>query len=371
MSPKRVSPAELANAHVRELTPYPPGKPIEETERELGISGAVKLASNESPIGPSRRAVEAIFAAAEQLNRYPDGSCHYLREAVSRALGVGGEQLCFGAGSDELLEILAKSYLGPGDDAIMPWPSFAMYPLVVRGMGARPIQVPLDAELVADVDALAAAVTDRTRLLFLANPNNPTGTSIGREAFERLLARVPERVVIVCDEAYVEFVRRPDFPDAIAAIARRPTLVVLRTFSKVYGLAGLRVGYAICDAELCGILERARHPFQVNSLAQVAARAALEDRAHVERVRALTHAGLAQLERAFDELGLRYARSDANFLLVEVGERAGELYDRLLHDGVITRPMGAFGLLRHLRITAGLPEENERLIKSLRRELAR
>jgi histidinol-phosphate aminotransferase len=253
----------------------------------------------------------------------------------------------------------------------MPWPSFAMYPLVVRGMGARAIQVPLDSAYVADVDALVAAVTERTRLLFLANPNNPTGTSIGRDAFERLLARVPERVVVVCDEAYAEYVRRPDFPDSVAAIARRPTLLVLRTFSKIYGLAGLRVGYAIGDPELVGVLERARHPFQVNSLAQVAARAALDDAGHVERVRALTHAGLAQLERAFDGLGLRYARSDANFLLVEVGDRAAELYDRLLHDGVITRPMGAFGLTRHLRITAGLPEENERLIQSLRRELGR
>jgi histidinol-phosphate aminotransferase len=371
MTRSRVSPAALANAHVRELTPYPPGKPIEETERELGITGAIKLASNESPVGPPRRAVEAIFAAAEQLNRYPDGSCHYLREAVAKKLGVGGDQLCFGAGSDELLEIVAKSYLGPGDDAVMPWPSFAMYPLVVRGMGARAIQVPLDAAYVADVDALVAAVTERTRLLFLANPNNPTGTSIGRDAFERLLARVPERVVVVCDEAYVEYVRRPDFPDSVAAIARRATLLVLRTFSKIYGLAGLRVGYAIGDPELVDILERARHPFQVNSLAQVAARAALDDLAHVERVRALTHAGLARLERAFDELGLRYARSDANFVLVEVGDRAAELYDRLLHDGVITRPMGAFGLTRHLRITAGLPEENERLIQSLRRELGR
>ncbi len=371
MSGKRVSPAELANAHVRELTPYPPGKPIEETERELGLHGVIKLASNESPVGPSRRAVEAIFAEAEQLNRYPDGSCHYLREALTCALAIPGEQISFGAGSDELLEIIAKSYLAPGDDAVMPWPSFAMYPLVVRGMGARPIQVPLDGELRAAPDALAAAVTERTRLLFLANPNNPTGTSLGRDAFERLLARVPERVVIVCDEAYVEYVRRPDFPDSLAAIARRPTLLVLRTFSKIYGLAGLRVGYAIGDPELIDILERARHPFQVNSLAQVAARAALGDRAHVERVRALTHAGLAQLERAFDELGLRYAHSDANFLLVEVGERAAELYDRLLRDGLITRPMGAFGLTRHLRITAGLPEENERLIKSLRRELGR
>jgi histidinol-phosphate aminotransferase len=368
---EKPSPAALANRWVRELTPYPPGKPIEEVERELGITGAVKLASNESPIGPSRRAVEAIFAAAESLNRYPDGSCHYLREALASHLGLSGDRLVFGAGSDELLELVTKSYLAPGDAAVMPWPSFAMYPIVVRGIGAEPIQVPLDAELRADPDALAAAITPRTRLLFLANPNNPTGTSIGRDAFERLLARVPERVVVVADEAYYEYVRRPDFPDAIGAIARRPTLLVLRTFSKVYGLAGLRVGYAVADPELAGILERARHPFQVNSLAQVAARAALADREHVARVRELTWRGLEWLERAFDELGLRYAASDANFLLVEVGADAVGLYERLLRDGVITRPMGAFGLTRHLRITAGTPEENERLVKALRRALGR
>jgi histidinol-phosphate aminotransferase len=367
----RPRPSELANAWVRELEPYPPGKPIEEVERELGISGATKLASNESPIGPPRRAVEAIFAAVESLNRYPDGSCHYLREATAAHLGLSGDRLVFGAGSDELLELLAKSFLAPGDDAVMPWPSFAMYPIVVRGIGARPIQVPLDAELRADPDALAAAITPKTRLLFLANPNNPTGTSIGREAFERLLAGVPERVVTVCDEAYFEYVRRPDFPDAVAAIARRPTLVVLRTFSKVYGLAGLRVGYAIADPDLAGVLERARHPFQVNSLAQVAARAALEDREHVKRVRELTFRGLEWLERALDDLGLRYAESDANFLLVEVGTEAEAVYARMLRDGVITRPMGAFGLSRHLRITAGLPEENKRAVEALRRAIGR
>ncbi len=371
MSARPARPSELANPWVRELVPYPPGKPIEELERELGITGAVKLASNESPIGPSRRAVEAIFAAAESLNRYPDGSCHYLREALGGHLSLAGDRLVFGAGSDELLELLAKSFLAPGDEAVMPWPSFAMYPLVVRGMGARAIQVPLDAELRADVDALADAITPRTRLLFLANPNNPTGTSIGREAFERLLARLPERVVVVCDEAYFEYVRRTDFPDAVRAIADRPTLVVLRTFSKIYGLAGLRVGYAIADPDLASVLERARHPFQVNALAQVAARAALADPSHVARVRELTWQGLGWLERAFDELGLRYAASDANFLLVDVGPDAGALYERLLRDGVITRPMGAFGLTHHLRVTAGLPEENERLVKALRRALGR
>jgi histidinol-phosphate aminotransferase len=371
VSAKRPRPAELAKPHVRELEPYPPGKPIEELERELGVSDSVKLASNESPLGPSRRAVEAIFAEAEGLNRYPDGSCHYLREALAEALGVGGDSLVFGTGSDEILELVAKAFLGPGDEAAFPWPSFAMYPIVARGMGAEPVRAPLDAELRADVDALLAAVGKRTRVVFLANPNNPTGTSIGAAEFARLLGGLSERVVLVCDEAYFEYVRRADFPDALAEIPKRPTLLILRTFSKIHGLAGLRVGYAVGDPELIGVLERARHPFNVNSLAQAAARAALADSDHVRRVRDVTHAGLAQLERGFGGLGLRYAASDANFLLVEVGPDAKGIYERLLREGVITRPLGAFGLSEHLRVTAGLPEENERLLAALGRALGR
>jgi histidinol-phosphate aminotransferase len=367
----RAKPSELANPWVRELTPYPPGKPIEELERELGITGAVKLASNESPIGPSRRAVEAIFAAAESLNRYPDGSCHYLREALAERLGLSGDRLVFGAGSDELLELLSKSFLSPGDDAVMPWPSFAMYPLVVRGMGARAVQVPLDAELRVDVAALIGAVGPRTRLLFLANPNNPTGTSIGADAFAKLVESVPERVVIAADEAYCEYVRRADFPDTLAWLRGRPTLVVLRTFSKIHGLAGLRVGYGVGHPELIAHLARARHPFNVNSLAQAAARAALGDPEHVARVRAITHAGLERLERGARELGLRHAQSDANFLLIEVGDRAAEIYQGLLRQGVITRPVAGFGLDRHLRVTVGLPEENERFLAALAGELGR
>ncbi len=249
------------------------------------------------------------------------------------------------------------------------WPSFAMYPIVTRSTGATAVQVPLDGELRADVDALADAVSERTRLLMLANPNNPTGTSIGAQAFERLLERVPERVVIVADEAYYEYVRRADFPDSIPAIARRRTLVVLRTFSKIFGLAGLRVGYGIGDAELMSLVARARHPFNVNALAQAAACGALSDPEHVAKVRELTHRGLEQLEKGVRDLGLSYAPSDANFLLIEVGEGAAELYERLLRQGVITRPMEGFGLGRHLRVTVGLPEENERFLTTLTREL--
>ncbi|HTO69934.1 MAG TPA: histidinol-phosphate transaminase [Myxococcota bacterium] len=362
---------DLVNPHIRDLAPYVPGKPVEELERELGISSAVKLASNESPLGPSRRAVEAIFAAVESLNRYPDDTCFVLRDRLATQLGVAKDQLCFAGGSDGILELLAKCFLAPGDEALFPWPSFAMYPIMTRGAGATPVQVQLDREFRADVSALLAAVTPRTRLLLLANPNNPTGTSIGAADFARLVRELPERVVLAADEAYVEFVRRSDYPDSVRMLRERQTLVVLRTFSKSHALAGLRIGYAIADRELIEFLERARHPFIVNSLAQVAAAAALADTAHTDRIRELTHAGIAQLETGLRQLGLSFANTDANFVLVEVGANADSLQEQLLRHGVITRPLGGFGMKTHLRVSVGTREENERFLKALADELGR
>ena len=359
---------DLVNAHVRDLAPYVPGKPVDELERELGLEDSIKLASNESPLGPSRRVIEAILAAAEDLNRYPDDSCFRLRAQLAKVLGVGGDSLCFAAGSDGIIDLLTKCFLGPGDEAVFPWPSFAMYPIATLGAGATPVRAALDAELRADVDATLAAVTPRTRLLFLANPNNPTGTSLGAAAFARLVKELPERVVLVADEAYFEFARRSDFPDSLAALRERATLVVLRTFSKADALAGLRVGYAVANPELCAYLERARHPFIVSSLAQVAACAALADREHLERIRTVTHAGLAQLEAGLAKQGLRFAASDANFICIEVGPGADALNDRLLRRGVITRPLGGFGLTTHLRVSVGTELENERFLETLARE---
>jgi histidinol-phosphate aminotransferase len=362
---------DLVNTHIRDLAPYVPGKPVEELERELGISGSVKLASNESPIGPSRRAVEAIFAAAENLNRYPDDTCFALRHALATHLRVAPEALCFAGGSDGILDLLAKCFLAPGDEALFPWPSFAMYPIMTRGAGAVPVQVPLDREYRADVSALLAAVTPRTRLLVLANPNNPTGTSIGAADFTRLVRELPERIVLVADEAYVAFVRSADFPDSLAALRERKTLIVLRTFSKAHALAGLRVGYGIGDPELISYLERARHPFIVNSLAQVAAAAALADTAHSARIAKLTHDGIAQLEAGLRALGLRFAKTDANFVMIDVGPGADELQQRLQKHGVITRPLGGFGLATSLRVSVGTQEENERFLASLALERKR
>ncbi len=362
--------AELVQPHIRELVPYQPGKPLAELERELGLAGSVKLASNESPLGPSARVIEAVTRALPGLNRYPEDSAPELRGRLADRHGVKPDALVLAAGSDGVLELLGRVFVGAGDDVLFPWPSFAMYPIVAQGQGARAVQVPLGPGFSIHVEGLLRAVTPRTRLLLLANPNNPTGTSIGAAEFARLVRELPERVVLVADEAYLEYVRRADFPDALAALAQRPTLVVVRTLSKVYGLAGLRIGYGIGDPELIGFLQRARHPFIVSTLAQVAACAALEDQQHVARVRELTHAGLRQLEEGLARLGLGCAPSDANFLLVEVGERTPEIYEGLLRRGVITRPLAGFGLTRHLRITAGLPEENARVLEGLRAELS-
>jgi histidinol-phosphate aminotransferase len=354
----------LIKRHILDLEPYQPGKPVEELERELGIDDAIKLASNESAIGPSPKAIAAVREALDGVHRYPDGSSFALRQRLSAQLEVEPEQLVFGAGADEILELLAKVLLGPGDEAVFAWPSFAMYPVVVQGMGARSIRVPLDGDLVHDLPAMAAAIGDRTRLVFVCNPNNPTGTSVGAEAFDRFAESLPDTVVLAIDEAYREFVRRPDFPDSFAWVRRRPGTIVLRTFSKIFGLAGLRIGYGVADPELADFLQRARHPFNVSRLAEVAALAGLDDDKHTARARSVNSEGTEYLTRELESLGIAVWPTDANFLLAQVG---GGTSERLLREGIIVRPLDAFGLPDHIRISIGLPEENERLVKTLRK----
>ncbi len=354
----------VVKPHILELEPYQPGKPIEELERELGISGSVKLASNESPLGPSPKALAALRRAIGNIHRYPDGASFELRTKLAGRLRVGEEQLVFGAGADEVLELLAKVLLGPGDECVFAWPSFAMYPIVVTGMGASSVRVPLDRDYVHDLPAMAEAVNERTKLVFVCNPNNPTGTSIGADAFDRFVAALPDDVVLAVDEAYVDFARRRDFPDALAWVGRRPGTIVMRTFSKIFGLAGLRIGYGVADPELAGYLQRARHPFNVNRLAEVAAAAALADGDFVERTTRLNASGIDYLSRELRALGIDVLPSDANFVLAHTGPG---IYEQLLEEGVIVRPMGGFGMPEHVRISVGLPEENERLVKTLRR----
>ena len=353
---------DLVNPHIRDLRPYEPGKPIEEVERELGISGSLKLASNENPLGPSPKALEVLADAASAVHRYPDGACFALRSRLAERLGVGEDQLVFCCGGDELLELLAKTFLAPGDKVAMPWPSFAMYPLVVTGMGAEGIRVPLTRDMEHDLPALAAAACEGAKMVFLCNPNNPTGTSFGADSLAEFIAAVPDDVIVVIDEAYVDYVRRTDFPDGLALVKQRPATVLLRTFSKIYGLAGLRVGYGISDPELIGYLDRARHPFNVNSLAEAAALAALDDEDHVRRTQETNAAGIEYLSRELARLGYAVWPSDANFILVKTG--AG-YYDALLRRGIIVRPLGGFGLDDHIRISVGTPKENEQLVESL------
>lgn len=353
----------LVNPHIRKLAPYQPGKPMEELERELGIESSIKLASNENPLGPSPKALAALRACVDEVNRYPDGACFALRTRLAAKLSVDENQLVFGCGADEILELLVKTFLAPGDEVVMPWPSFAMYPIVVQGMGGKILQVPLRGDFSHDLDAMRDAITERTKIVFVCNPNNPTGTSIGAEAFGEFAQKLPDSVVLAVDEAYYEFVRRSDFPRSFDLFTERPATLVLRTFSKIYGLAGVRIGYGIGHPELIGYLERARHPFNVSRLAEAAALAALDDDEHVRKTLALNASGIDYLTRELEALGLEVSPTDANFVLVRIG---ANVYHRLLKCGVIVRPMQGFGLPDHVRISIGLPEENERLVKALR-----
>jgi len=358
---------KLVKPHILEIRPYQPGKPVETLERELGIEGAIKIASNENPHGPSPRALAAMRERLGEMHRYPDGAAFALRAELARRFAVDPAQLVFGCGADEILELLAKSFLGPGDEVVYAWPSFAMYPVVVKGMGATAVPVPLDADLVHDLPAIAKAVGPQTKMVVLCNPNNPTGTSFGRAAFEDFLGGLPDDLVLVVDEVYIEFARRDDFPDTLSLLAKRPGTISVRSFSKLYGLAGLRIGYGICDLELAGILDRARHPFNVSRLAEIAAVAALDDFEHVERTLEHNREGAEYLERELEALGIEVWPTDTNFMLIRVGDSGAAAYEALLREGVIVRPLPGTGLDQHVRVTIGTAEENERLVKALRR----
>jgi histidinol-phosphate aminotransferase len=355
----------LANEHILGIAPYEPGKPVEELERELGIHDAIKLASNENPLPPSDRVQQAIIAALAHLNRYPDGSGFYLRQAIAKKHGFTPDQIMLGNGSNDLIEVVARAFLRAGDEAIVPHPSFLLYPMVVQAVGGIRVMVMLrDYRL--DLDAMARAITPQTKLVFIANPNNPTATIVTADEVEHFMARVPERTIVVFDEAYVEFAMAPDFPDTFSYVRQGRKVLVLRTFSKAASLAGLRVGYAIGDADAVALMNRIRQPFNVNALSQVAALAALDDENHVLECVRMNEAGRAYLYDEFRTLGVKYVPSRANFILVDVGRNAADIYQKLLHEGVIVRPLTAFGMETALRITVGTPDENRRLVKGLR-----
>ena len=349
--------------HLLDLEPYKPGRPIEEVERELGLSGTIKLASNENPLGPSPRAVAALRAAADRVHFYPESGGPELVAKLARKLGIDRSMIALGNGSNELIELLARSFAGPDDEIVMSADAFVVYKLVARAIRARAVAVSARNGH-HDLAAMAAAVGPRTRLVFLANPNNPTGTIFRRADWERFIGRIPPEITVVVDQAYCEYVDDESYPSLLGELAERPALVLLRTFSKIYGLAGLRIGYALGDPDVISVLARLRQPFNVNSLAQVAATAALDDDEHVQRSRKVNSETRRALASGLDALGLPYLPSQANFVLVEVGDGAA-VTAAMLRQGVIVRPMDAYGMPTKIRITCGTADQNDRALAAL------
>jgi histidinol-phosphate aminotransferase len=354
--------------YIRSLVPYEPGKPIEEVEREYGIEDSIKLASNENPLGPSPKAVKALAERLSQLHLYPDGDAFYLKRALAVKLGVAAERLVFGNGSNELIELAVRTFMRPGDEAVMAHQAFVIYRLVVQAAGGSCKIVPLK-NFTHDLDAMAGAISPRTRIVFLANPNNPTGTMYGKKAWEKFLQRVTAETLLVVDEAYFEYVADPDYPNSIAYQGDGKSILTLRTFSKLYGLAGLRIGYAVGPEDLVGLMQRVRQPFNVNAAAQWAALAALDDGDHVKRSLAVNREGMDFLKRELERLGFAPVPSQANFILVRVGD-GGAVFKKLLQRGVIVRPMAAYDLAEYIRVTIGTMKENIRFINELKAIIA-
>jgi histidinol-phosphate aminotransferase len=355
---------KLIREEVRDLPVYSPGRSPEEVAREMGIAECVKMASNENAMGPSPKAVRAITEALEEANIYPDGNSVALREAISLKLGVPIDSLIVTHGADEAFDLIAYAFLGKGDEMIVGDPTFTSYELAARTMGAVAVRVPLW-EYRQDIPAMLDAVGARTKVVVLCSPLNPTGTTVSAEELEEMLGSLPPRVLLVLDEAYVEYVSDPAHPGALTYRERYANLIITRTFSKVYGLAGLRVGYAVCDPSVREALEKVKLPFNVNRLGQAAAMAALEDEEHVARSLQMNEKGKERLYRVLEETGFAYVPTQANFILVENGSYP-DLFDRLLRQGVIVREGGAVGVPGHVRITIGNEEHNDLLERALR-----
>ena len=355
----------LAKPAVRTQPIYEPGKPIEYVARELGIdpTGIIKLASNENPFGPSPRALAAAKRALEQGELYPDGGCFELRRRLAEARGLEPDQFVIGNGSNEIIELLGHAFVGPGDEVVMGAPAFVVYKLVTLLFGAKAVEVPLR-DWTHDLAAISAAITPRTKLVYVCSPNNPTGTANSEAELLAFAQALPEHVIGVFDEAYAEFLDKA--PDLRPLIRAGRKIICLRTFSKIYGLASLRIGYGYASSELCAMLNRVRQPFNVNAIAQAAAVAALEDREFAERCVRENRAGLQQIEAGCRELGLEFVPSVANFLLVRVGDGTG-VFETLQKRGIIVRPVKSYGLPEWVRVTVGTREQNERLLEELRR----
>ena len=349
---------DVVPAHIFKIMPYQPGKPVAEVKRELGLDHVVKLASNENPSGPSPLAVEAIRRSLVDLNFYPEDSGHYLRMKLSEKLGVAPDMLALGNGSSEIIVNVGRAFLKPGDEILTSEKSFVLYYLCGAYLGNRVVQASLKDHRY-DLPAMAGLITPHTRIVFIANPNNPTGTYVNRAALEAFLEKVPPDVVVVLDEAYSEYIEAPDYPNGLDYIRRHPNLLVLRTFSKIYGLAGIRVGYGIADPSLIDVINRVKLPFNANALGQEAATAALDDHRFVTESKAINRAGLDYLHGFFQANQVNYIPSVANFVTVLLPVEGHVLFDRMQRQGVIVRPLKGFGIPNAIRITVGKPQENE------------
>ena len=351
----------VAHDHVRNLVAYEPGKPVEDLARELGIpaSDIIKLASNENPLGPSPLAVAAMRAELERAHFYPDGGGYYLREALAQKFHLTREHFVLGNGSNEIIEFVSHAFVSPGDEVVTSAHAFAVYKLMAQLFGASTIETP-DPGFTVDIDATLAAITERTRIVFIANPNNPTGTMVGQDAIDRYMAAVPNHVLTVFDEAYYEFLDTP--PDVLQYVRDERNVVVMRTFSKIQGLANLRIGYGIAKPAIANVLQKARQPFNANGIAQAGAVAGLLDEAHMEKTRDVTRTGRILFETTFARLGLEYVPSVANFVLVRVGD-GDAVFRTLLQSGIIVRSMRSYGLPEWIRVSVGTAEQNGRFLE--------
>jgi len=364
-----VSPRPLVPEYIERMQPYVPGKPIEETEREYGITNVIKLASNENPLGPSPLAVKAIEAGLSKLHLYPDGSSFYLVRALAEHLKVQPNEVFVGSGSNEIIELLIRTFMHPGDEALLSAGSFQMYKVALNSHGRPWVEVPMQAGYRYDLEAMAKKLTPKTRLVFLANPDNPTSTAFSRAELEAFLGKVSEDTLVVLDEAYFEYVDWPEYPNGIDYYREMPNVVVLRTFSKIYGLAGVRLGYGVMQPKMVEYLNRTKMPFNLTSDAQAAGIAALKDVEHVRSTQQATWRGLRYLETELRKLSLPVPRSHANFVFVDLGRPNGPVYEQLLKRGVIVRPVSLSGWPNAVRITAGLQGQNERAVAALKEVL--
>lgn len=357
----------LVRKNILNIKPYQPGKPIAEVRRQYNLKKVIKLASNENPLGASPRAISAIKKNLRYLSLYPDGGCFYLRKKLAVKLGVGSECLTCGNGSNELIELILKAFLNEGEQVLMSKPDFLIFKLATSQCGGVPVEIPLN-NFKCDLEAIKRKITKKTKIIFIANPNNPIGTYVSKKSLEKFLERLPKRIIVVLDEAYFEFANREDYPNGINYINSK-NIIVLRTFSKAYGLAGLRIGYAISRPSFISCLNKARQPFNVNYLAQVGAEAALSDRDFLKKTLDIVNKQKAQLYLKLSEMKLKFIESATNFILFNCGQDSEYIFNKLLKEGVIVRSMKAYKLDKWIRVTIGKPSENQKFVKALKKVL--